>query len=126
MMAAQTEAAHSKLDTVKFVLALALLGSGVVGFYHYASYPLPYRVIGIVADVLAVLGIVATTQVGKTSIAFIGESKGEVRRVIWPTRQETVQSTLIVVVLVFVVGIFLWLLDMLLFWGIGLLTGQKV
>jgi preprotein translocase subunit SecE len=126
MMAAQTEATNPKLDVVKFVLALGLLGAGLAGFYYYAAYPLAYRVMAIIVDVIAVLAILATTQLGKSSIAFMGESRAEVRRVIWPTRQETVQSTLVVVVLVLVVGIFLWLLDMLLFWGIGLLTGQKV
>ncbi|MEA2094042.1 MAG: preprotein translocase subunit SecE, partial [Pseudomonadota bacterium] len=48
----------------------------------------------------------------------------EVRRVVWPSRQETVQTTLVVLLMVLLVGIFLWLLDMVLLWAIQILTGQ--
>jgi preprotein translocase subunit SecE len=57
-------------------------------------------------------------------LGFITGAQNEVRRVVWPTRQETVQTTLAVVLMVFLVGIFLWLLDMILLWAIQLLTGQ--
>jgi preprotein translocase subunit SecE len=81
-------------------------------------------VLGLVALVLAAIGLIFTTQVGKNVWVFILESKQEVRRVVWPTREETVRTTLMVVVMVFVVGLVLWCLDMFLFWGIRLLTGQ--
>ena len=78
----------------------------------------------VVAAVLTALGIAATTAVGRLFMAFLVESRVEVRKVIWPSRQETTQSTLVVVALVFVVGILLWTLDAVLFWGISLMTGQ--
>jgi preprotein translocase subunit SecE len=65
-----------------------------------------------------------TTTTGKSFMGFLAESRVEVRKVIWPTRQETMQSTMIVVALVFLVGLILWTLDAVLFWGITLLTGQ--
>ena len=55
---------------------------------------------------------------------FISGANTEVRRVVWPTRAETLQTTLAVLVVVLLVGIFLWLLDMLLLWAVQLLTGQ--
>lgn len=56
-------------------------------------------------------------------MAFAREARVELRKVIWPTRQETLQTTLVVLVMVVVVAIFLWLLDMLLLWAVNGLTG---
>jgi preprotein translocase subunit SecE len=61
---------------------------------------------------------------GKSFLVFLRESRLEVRRVVWPTRQETMQATLVVVALVFLVGLILWFLDMALFWAISSLTGE--
>ncbi len=72
------------------------------------------------------VGLVFTTAIGRRFGDLSTESKMEVRKVIWPTRQETMQATMLVVALVFVVGLILWLMDMFLFWGVGILTGQKV
>jgi preprotein translocase subunit SecE len=118
--------AANKMDVAKLVLAGMVIVAGLVGYYYFSERPLYYRVIGIIIDVLVALFLVSKTEIGRLSLSFIRESQMEVRKVVWPTRQETVQSTLMVCVLVFIVGIFLWLLDMLLFWGIGFLTGQKV
>ena len=113
-------------DTVKLLLAIALLIAGIAGFYYFSSYALVFRVFGILAVAGASIGLAFTTTVGETVWGFIKESKTEVRKVIWPTRQETMQATMLVVALVFIVGLLLWLMDMFLFWGVGLLTGQKV
>jgi preprotein translocase subunit SecE len=81
-------------------------------------------VLGLVVVVLAAAGMVFTTGMGQVFWEFILESKQEVRRVVWPTREETMRTTLMVFVMVFVVGLVLWCLDMFLFWGIRNLTGQ--
>lgn len=125
-MAAQTEPNRSMFDTVKLVLAISLLVAGIAGFYYFAAYALVYRVVGILVIAGGAIGLVFTTAVGAQVWAFISDSKTEVRKVIWPTRQETMQATMLVVALVFIVGLILWLMDMVLFWGVGLLTGQKV
>jgi preprotein translocase subunit SecE len=78
----------------------------------------------VLATTLLAIGVMLTTTIGKSFMGFLAESRVEVRKVIWPTRQETVQSTMIVVALVFLVGLILWTLDAVLFWGITLLTGQ--
>lgn len=113
-------------DTVKLTLAIILLIAGIAGFYYFSSYALVYRVVGILAVMGITVGIIWTTAVGGKTWEFIKDAKLEVRKVIWPTRQETMQATMMVVALVFIVGLILWLMDMFLFWGVGLLTGQKV
>ena len=125
-MAAQAESSTSIFDTVKLVLVIVLLISGIGGFYYFASYAQVYRVLGILVVFGMAVSLVFTTAIGKQAWGFITESKMEVRKVIWPTRQETMQATMLVVAVVFSVGLILWLMDMVLFWAVGLLTGQKV
>jgi preprotein translocase subunit SecE len=78
----------------------------------------------LVVVVLIALGMMLTTDVGRTVWNFVLESKQEVRKVVWPTRDETMRTTLLVFAMVLIVGLILWLLDMFLFWGVRLLTGQ--
>jgi preprotein translocase subunit SecE len=123
-MNAKSESAASGLDTVKLVLAIVVLVSGIVGFYYFADRGLLYRVLGVLISTIAAFGLVLTTAMGKEFMGFLREARVEVRKVVWPTRQETMQSTLVVVALVFLVGLILWTLDAGLFWGVSLLTGQ--
>ena len=125
-MAVQAESSASVIDTVKLVFAASLLIAGIVGFYYFASYALVYRVIGILAVFGVAVSLFFTTAIGQTVWGFLTEAKMEVRKVIWPTRQETIQATMLVVIVVFGVGLILWLMDMVLFWAVGILTGQKV
>jgi len=124
-MNAQAEQATSSVsDIVKLVLCPFFIFAGVFAFYHFADLLLLYRVIGLVAVVAIAVGICFTTAKGRAVWQFIDESKQEVRRVVWPTRDETVRTTLLVFVMVFVVGLILWLLDMFLFWAVQLLMSQ--
>lgn len=123
-MAARAESSASVIDTAKLVLAIVVLVGGIVGFYYFSSYGLLYRILGVVAFTMAAFGLVLTTTAGQAFLGFLKDARIEVRKVVWPTRQETVQATLVVVALVFLVGLILWLLDMMLFWGISTLTGQ--
>jgi len=123
-MAARAESGSSVIDTAKLVLAIGLLIAGVVGFYYFSQQLLLYRVLGVVGLSIASVATILTTSLGKSFWGFVKEARVEVRKVVWPTRQETVQATLIVVALVFLVGLMLWLLDMFLFWVISQLTGQ--
>ena len=125
-MAVQAESSASVIDTVKLVFTASLLIAGIAGFYYFASYALVYRVVGILAVFGIAVSLFFTTAIGRTVWGFLTEAKMEVRKVIWPTRQETIQATMLVVIVVFGVGLILWLMDMVLFWAVGLLTGQKV
>ncbi len=120
---AETEVSN-KLDTFKLVLAIAVLLAAIGGFYYYADASLLYRVLGLVGVAIVAIGITLTTSTGQAILSFGRESRAEVRKVVWPTRQETVQTTLMVVVAVILLGIFLWLVDMLLLNAVQMLTGQ--
>lgn len=124
-MVAKTETEVSnKLDTFKLVIAIAILLVGIGGFYYYADASLLYRVLGLVALAIVAVGIALTTGTGRAIVSFGHEARAEVRKVVWPTRQETVQTTLMVVVAVIILGIFLWLIDMMLLKAVQMLTGQ--
>jgi preprotein translocase subunit SecE len=124
-MVAKTEVeVTNKLDTFKLLLAIVILLAGIAGFYYYEAEGLLYRVLGLLAFVLVALDMVYTTNLGQSVVGFGREARAEVRKVVWPSRQETVQTTLMVIVAVIIIGIFLWLVDMVLVSAVQLLTGQ--
>ncbi len=122
-MNAKTEAQASKLDTLKLGAAVLVLLAAVGAFYYFSEQLLVVRVLMLLLAVGVAAGIVYTTELGAGVWAFFQESRVELRKVVWPSRTETLQTTLAVVVMVIVMGIFLWLLDMLLFWLVRQLTG---
>ncbi len=123
-MVARTEkVVTNRLDTVKLVLALLVLVLGIVGYYEYAAESLLYRVLGLVFMVSIALAISYTTRMGQAIVAFAQDARMEVRKVVWPTRQETVQTTLMVIAAVVIIGIILWIVDMILANAIQWLTG---
>ena len=124
MVAKTEEVVTNKLDTFKLLLAIAVLVSGIFGFYFFEAESLLYRVLGVVFVSGVAIAIAATTSLGQAVISFARESRMEVRKVVWPTRQETVQTTFMVIVAVIIIGIFLWFVDMLLAQAIQLLTGS--
>lgn len=123
-MNAQAEQVTSVADIVKLVICPILIIVGVVAFYHFSDLLLIYRVLGLVAVIASAVGICFTTVRGRAVLQFMAESKQEMKRVVWPTRDETVRTTLLVFVMVFIVGLILWLLDMFLFWAVQLLMSQ--
>ena len=124
MVAKTEEVVTNKLDSFKLLLAIAILISGIVGFYYYVAESQLYRVLGVVFAAGVAIAISSTTNLGRGLIGFARESRMEVRKVVWPTRQETVQTTFMVLVAVIIIGIFLWLIDMALGEIIQLLTSR--
>jgi len=117
-MATNTETTGSIFDTIKLLLALLVLIAGIAGFYYFAEESLLYRVLGLLAVVGVAVGISMTTVKGKNLVGFLGASRTEVRKMVWPTRAETMQTTLMVFILVVILAIFLWFVDMLLGAGV--------
>ena len=111
-------------DVVKQVLSISFVVAGLSAFYYFSEFSLLYRVLALVGVVIVALGLIFTTAFGRNLWVFALEAKQEVRKVVWPTREETVRTTLLVFGMVFIVGLILWILDMFLFWGVRLLTGQ--
>lgn len=117
------EATVSRFDSAKWVVVAVLVAAAVVGNSYFADQSLLYRVLGIVA-VSAVAGMVALqTAKGVAFWELVKGSRTEIRKVVWPSRQETVQTTLIVLAFVVVVALMLWGLDSLLGWLVSMVIG---
>jgi len=123
-MTDKVDTGASPLDTVKLAAAVAILLGGVAGFYLLTSYPLAVRWVIVLASLGVGILVALQSVQGRTFWQFVQGSRIELRKVVWPTRQETMQTTLVVVVAIFVLGIFFWLLDMLLGAVTRALTGQ--
>ncbi len=122
-MAALAEEKGSFADTLKLLVALSVLIAAIYGFYVFAEQSILYRVIGLIIAV-AIAGFIAyTTSIGKTFWRFTGDTRVEVKKVVWPTRAHTTQITIAVLFVVILVGLFLWLLDMFLAWSYKTLVG---
>ena len=112
------------VDTAKLVLAIATLVAGVSAYYWFVDVPVAARIL----MVLVGLGLGATllfwSAQGQVLWQYVQGSRVELRKMVWPTRQETLQTTLVVFVFVLLLGVFFWLVDMLLAWATRHLTGQ--
>lgn len=113
----------SRADTFKLLGAGAIVLIALVAFYAFANHSLLVRVIGLLMAAGLSLAIALKTEPGAETLEFIRGSRAELRKVVWPTRAETTQTTLIVIAMVVVMGLLLWLLDVLLLWLVRLLTG---
>ena len=104
----------SLLDTVKLLGSVLILLVGIISYYYLIQISILFRVLMVLASVVVSLIIFFQTQRGKTLWEFFQGSRVEIKKVIWPTKQETFQTTLTVFVFVLIMGIFFWLLDFLL------------
>lgn len=112
------------MDTAKLAAAALLLGAAVVAFYWFADQSLLLRVLGLLGVAAISVAIASQTGIGRSLWSFVGATRNEIRKVVWPTRAETVQTALAVIVIVLLLGIVVWLLDMVVLWAVRLLTGQ--
>ncbi len=124
-MNAKVDDPSSKLDTLKWIVAIALLLAGVVLSTYYASQPLVFHVIGWLILGCIVVLIALQTVRGRNTWGFLKEAQIELRKVVWPTRRETLQTTLVVILMVAITAVFLWGIDSLLLWLVSLLTGSR-
>lgn len=114
----------SAADRVKVVLAIAVFIAGLVGFYVLGAQPMIARVGVILLGTALAVGIAWTSEPGRRFLGFARDSYNEVRRVVWPSRKETIQMTGAVFAFVAVMALFLWLTDKLIEWVLyGLLLG---
>lgn len=113
----------SMLNYFRWFVGLLIIAASIVGNSYYISEPLLYRVLGVVFLVSISLLVLITTNEGKAALKIILDSRTEIRRVVWPTRIETTQTTLIVVVAVTIAGLMLWGLDSLFGWATASILG---
>ena len=117
------ESGSSGADIAVWVVVLAILAGGVYANAYFASVAVLYRVLAGIVIAGIVAGIALQSSQGRSAWSLAKEARTEVRKVVWPTRQETTQTTLIVVVVVFLVGLLLWGLDSALSWGVQATIG---
>ncbi|MES9902905.1 MAG: preprotein translocase subunit SecE [Sedimenticola sp.] len=122
-MNAKVEVVSTGMDTVKLLLAVLLLVVGIGIFYYFEESSLLFRVLALLVIAGVAVAVALQSVPGQQVWAFAGASRTEVRKVVWPSRQETIQTTLIVFAMVLVVGIVLWLFDMMLMAIVRSVTG---
>lgn len=120
---AESESKSGSLDPVKWLVAATLVVLAVVGNQYFAAESVLYRAIGVILVGGLALFVAAQTSKGQSATTLMREARAEIRKVVWPNRQETVQTTLIVVAVVLVMGLLLWGLDSLLGWIISVIVG---
>ena len=114
---------ETKSSKSYLILSIGVLITGMILFYYYSDVRLFYRVVGMISVVIFSAFIAYQSDFGKLVYSYVTDSKVELKKVTWPTKQETTQTTLGVIFIVIIVGILLWLFDMLLGWAIGTLYG---
>ncbi|MEO0972740.1 MAG: preprotein translocase subunit SecE [Pseudomonadota bacterium] len=123
-MEAKQSSGGSLLDTMKLALALAVAVSGVVAYYYFPSASVLLRVPAVLAGLGIGLAIAATASQGRQFVDFMRGARVELRKVVWPKREETIQTTLIVLLFAITMGVFFWVLDLGLGWVVRLITGR--
>jgi preprotein translocase subunit SecE len=113
------------VDKIKVAAAVLLVAAGVGGFYYLQESATVIRLAVFLAGLAAGAVVLWTTAAGQTFFAFAHESAAETRKVVWPTRNETLQATAIVFVFVVIMALFLWMVDGILLWVIKKLIGGE-
>ena len=117
------EATEGRFDSLKWLIVVVLVTVSVAGNHYFSAESLLYRVLALLV-LACVAGFVALqTLKGQKFAALLKDAKSEIRKVVWPTRQELTQTTLIVIVFVLVVALILWGLDSLVSWLVSGLIG---
>ncbi len=124
-MTTTTETSESgALDVLKLLIAAGLLVGGVYGYYWYLEWMLALRVLLVLGGLAACIGVAATSTQGQRIWAFVQGSRIEIRKVVWPTKQETTQTAIAVFIFTLIMSLFFWALDSGLLWLTRTLVGS--
>ncbi len=111
-------------DTVKLVAAAVLVLAGVAGYYILGSQAAWVRWLAVAGGIVLAAAVIALSKYGTALKQFMADSRVELRKIVWPNRQETGMTTLVVFVFLVIAGVFFWGLDLALAWATRALTGQ--
>ena len=117
----ENNASSGATDIVKYVLAVLLVIAGIVGFYWFADWATGLRALLPLAGLVAAGAVFMTAPKGRATLEYLSEARFELRKVIWPTRQETVRTTIVILIVVVLVSILLGIMDFFLSGGVRLL-----
>ncbi len=123
-MTDQVQENATALDALKLAAGVVILAAGIAGFYLLVDLPIWLRWIIVLAALVVGALVSLQSYQGKTFWGFVQSSRIELRKVVWPNRQETMQVTLVVFVMIFVLGFFFWGVDTLLALLTKWLTGR--
>jgi preprotein translocase subunit SecE len=124
MAEVQASEGASAKDNALMILAIVALLAGVVAFYWYEDDPLALRLAMVGSGVVLAVGLAWVSWYGREFWQFAQAARVELRKVVWPEREDTVRTTVLVIVFASLMGVFFWVLDLILTWLIRLLTGQ--
>ena len=105
-------------DKIKLGLAILVIAAGIAVFYYFQDTSLLLRTGAVILGVVLAGVIMMTTENGKAAWQFVVGARQEVRKVVWPNRKETSQTTMIVIAMVIVAGIVIWAFDAITFWAV--------
>ena len=125
-MTSNTENQGNALETVKWILVAVILIGTVIGNNIFSEESVLIRAIAVIVAAVIAGGIALQTNKGRQALEFASESRTEVRKVVWPTRQEAIQTTLIVLVVTAIMALVLWGLDGILVRVVAFITDVKV
>ena len=120
----QNQQIDGPVEKLKWTLAIALVIAGIVLYYYWSERSGAQRWGAMVGGLVLGIGAFAMSNVGRRFWSFVLDSRIELRKVVWPDRQETMTTTAIVFGFVAIAGVFFWLLDLLLTYATNYLTGQ--
>ena len=124
MAEVQTPAGASVKDTALMISSVVVLFAGIVAFYWYDELALPFRIAMVLVGLAAAAGLTWFTWYGREFWQFALAARIELRKVVWPGREETIKTTYVVFIFAIVMGVFFWGLDWVLTWLTRLLSGQ--
>jgi preprotein translocase subunit SecE len=114
------------MDKIKLAVAVLLVALGIWGYYWLSDSALVLRILAVIGGIVAAAVVAWWSEPGKQFAVFAGEAVEEVKKVVWPTRKETMQTTAAVFAFVVVMAVFLWLTDKTLEWALyDLILGWK-
>ena len=122
---AQTETSESGvLDILKLLISAVVLVGGLYSYYYFVEVSLPLRVLMVLGGLAAGIGIALTSTQGLRLRAFVQGARVEIRKVVWPTKQETTQTAIAVFIFTLIMALFFWALDSLLLFITRSLVGS--
>jgi len=123
-MGIKKEKSEIKIDLLKWIGSIVILAGAFVANYYLVEIPTPLRIAGLILLICLAIIIAFQTSKGRKAWKFFRESRNEVRKVVWPNRQTTFQTTVIVMVVVVIFAVVMWGVDAVLLRAVGWLTGQ--
>ena len=106
-------------DKIKLMIAGLMVIAGLVGFYYFdAQFSSNIRGFALVGVLIAAVAVASQTALGRNTVTFIGESRFELRKVVWPTRAETIRTTVVIIIVVIIISLLMGLIDLILKWAI--------